>query len=171
MIHEGTNGIQSLDLLGRKLPSQGGRGLKLLLAEVQAAVDKALRVPVGEGTTQLHSHAEQLAEAAKRLAHTSQTLLHAGSTPGQGPAVMMANSHEYLNMAGHVVIAWRWLEMETAATEKMTEAGDELTDDFLRGQQVTARYFFRHELPKIYGQAALLESLDDTTLLMKDEYF
>ena len=101
-----------------------------------------------------------------------QALLQTGKT---SPALMLANSHEYLNFTGHIVIAWQWLEMATAAGKKMLhphqEGEGDFSDNFLRGKRMTAQYFFRHELPKTVGQAALLVSLDDTNLAMKDEYF
>lgn len=108
----------------------------------------------------------------------TQVLLKAGQT---SPALMMANSHEYLNFTGHIVIAWQWLEMATAAAEKthilrkghVTSEGHEedFSADFLQGKRMTARYFFRHELPKTVAQAALLVSMEDTNLVMKDAYF
>jgi hypothetical protein len=88
---------------------------------------------------------------------------------------MLANSHEYLNFTGHIVIAWQWLEMATAAALKRHDRKQgnevEFSNDFYRGKEMTARYFFRHELPKTVAQAELLVSLEDTNVTMEDAYF
>jgi hypothetical protein len=171
MIHEGTNGIQSLDLLGRKVHAKQGRGLMLVLEAMQETISNARNVakdaPGGDG---LHSNADALENAANRLLKTTQTLLKTGKS---NPGMMLANSHEYLNMAGHIVIAWRWLAMETVATQKrhLDSGCSELSDNFYIGKQMASRYFFKHELPKTVAQAELLTSMDDTNLVMKDEYF
>jgi hypothetical protein len=136
-------------------------------ASITAARSVSSSAPGGE---ELHAHASALEEAAARLLRTTEVLLLAGRS---SPALMMANSHEYLNMAGHMVIAWRWLEMNTIATQKRLQPAvdTEFSEDFYIGKQMTARFFFRHELPKTVAQAELLMSLDDTHLVMQDEYF
>ncbi len=75
----------------------------------------------------------------------------------------LANSAIYLEAFGHVVIAWIWLEQFLAA--------DGQTGDFYDGKRQAARYFFRYELPKTAPQLDLLESLDRTTLEMRDGWF
>ena len=70
--------------------------------------------------------------------------------------VTLANSAVYLDMLGHIVIAWIWLEQVLAT-------GDH-TGDFYDGKRAAATYFFRYELPRTAVQAKLLESLDRTTL-------
>jgi hypothetical protein len=75
----------------------------------------------------------------------------------------LANSVVYLEAFGHIVVAWIWLEQAMAA-----HGG---TDDFHDGKRQTARYFFRYELPKTASQLDLLESLDRTTLEMRDSWF
>jgi alkylation response protein AidB-like acyl-CoA dehydrogenase len=152
-IHEGTHGIQGLDLLGRKVVMDGGAGLTLLLATITATVRRA-RAAGGEPA----EHAEALAGAVTRVGEVTATLWGAGD-----PAVTLANSSTYLEAVGHVVLAWIWLEQLLAA-----EGG---AGDFYDGKRAAARYFFRHELPRTGPQFALLESLDRTTLDVRDEWF
>jgi hypothetical protein len=79
------------------------------------------------------------------------------------PQRTLANATVYLEAFGHVVLAWIWLEQAMAAH------GHE--GDFYDGKRQACRYFFRWELPRTAAQFALLESLDDTTLAMRDAWF
>lgn len=161
MIHEGTNGIQALDLLGRKAGMAGGEGLTLLLDEMRASAAEAADV---DG---LSEFAEALSIAADRLETTTATLLAATRAD---PERSLANAHVYLEMVGATVIAWTWLRQALIAARRRTDAQ---ADDaaFYAGKIQTCRYFFRFELPKTEAQARLLSGLDDTTLTMKDAWF
>ena len=161
MIHEGTNGIQALDLLGRKAGMAGGEGLTLLLDDMRASAAEAADV---DG---LAEFAEALSAAADRLRATTATLLSAG---GDDPERSLANAHVYLEMVGTTVIAWTWLRQALVAARRQGDAGP---DDaaFYAGKIQACRYFFRFELPKTEAQARLLSGLDDTTLAMKDAWF
>jgi hypothetical protein len=75
----------------------------------------------------------------------------------------LANSAVYLDAFGHIVISWIWLEQMLTAEGR--------TGDFYDGKRQAARYFFRYELPKVAPQLDLLESLDRTTLDMRDSWF
>lgn len=143
-IHEGTHGIQGLDLLGRKVTMGDGAGLALLLETIGATVARARAA----GRTE---DADALAAAAERTAAVTRTLWAAGD-----PAVTLANSSIYLEAVGHVVVAWMWLEQLLVAGER--------GGDFYTGKRAAARYFFRYELPRTGPQFDLLESLDRTTL-------
>jgi len=143
-IHEGTHGIQGLDLLGRKVVLHDGAGLTLLLDTITATVERAR-------TAGLTEQPDALAAAVARVAEVTRTLWSAGD-----PAVTLANSSVYLEAVGHVVLAWIWLEQLVAAGDR--EGG------IYAGKRAAAQYFFRHELPRTGPQFALLESLDRTTL-------
>ena len=145
-IHEGTHGIQALDLLGRKVVMQGGAGLRLLLETMTATADRATAAG-GE----LAELAGQLRAVLERLPHTTATLFSTGDLE-----VALANATVYLEAVGHVVLAWTWLEQLLAA--------DGRTGDFYEGKRAAGRYFFRWELPRTGPQLALLESLDTTSL-------
>jgi alkylation response protein AidB-like acyl-CoA dehydrogenase len=152
-IHEGTHGIQSLDLLGRKVPQRGGASMAALgdaIAETITAADSA-----GGEPRQL---AAQLDSAWQRLISVTTTMFGSGDVEAA-----MANSVVYLEAFGHIVVSWIWLEQVLAAHGH--------TGDFYDGKRQAARYFFRYELPKTAPQLDLLESLDRTTLEMRDGWF
>ncbi|MCG2665011.1 acyl-CoA dehydrogenase, partial [Brevundimonas sp.] len=151
-IHEGTHGIQGLDLLGRKAIMDGGSGLKLLGETVMATVARA------SGDGELAPYSEALAEAMGRIGAATATVWQDGD-----PERALANASTYLEAVGHAVLAWIWLEQALAAAGK--------TGDFYDGKRQAARYFFRWELPKIGPMLDLLVSKDDTTLAMQDRWF
>lgn len=152
-IHEGTHGIQSLDLLGRKVTQHGGASLATLGDAVQATLAQA---------TALGGEAAGLAAA---LGASWDRLLEvtAGMFTSGDIEAALANSVVYLEAFGHVVVAWMWLEQFIAA--------DGHDGDFYDGKRQAARFFFRYELPRAAPQFDLLESMDHTTLDMRDNWF
>ncbi|MDN7179495.1 acyl-CoA dehydrogenase [Caballeronia sp. SEWSISQ10-4 2] len=160
-IHEGTHGIQALDLLGRKVVVQDGAALTALAERVQACIDRARTA----GDIELAGYARALGDAVQQLGQVTRALWAAGD-----PRVTLANASVYLEAFGHVVVAWIWLEQAVCAARAFANAqGDDAA--FYRGKLEAARYFFRWELPKTGSQFALLASLDTTTLDMKDDWF
>ncbi len=152
-IHEGTHGIQGLDLLGRKVLMQDGAALKLFMARVQDTVDRGL-AQGGE----VAEWAGQLSSAINDIAVLTAELWGSGQFD-----VVLANASAYLEAFGHIVLAWIWLEQAEAA------AGN--PGDFYQGKLQAARYFFATELPKTGPQIALLRSLDRTSLDMQANWF
>ena len=156
-IHEGTAGIQGLDLLGRKVMMQNGAAFKLLLAKMQASIASARSV----GDPELDEYAGCLAKAIDAATRTTMTL---GATTAQGKTdLFLANAHLYLEMLGHIVIAWIWLQQAELATRALPSASA-VDRDFYDGKRWACRYFIRHELPKALRQAELLATLDDPSL-------
>jgi alkylation response protein AidB-like acyl-CoA dehydrogenase len=147
-IHEGTHGIQSLDLLGRKVTQNGGASMAALSERIAVTVAAAGDDPL----------AAQLKASWQRLVAVTATMLGSGDI-----ASAMANSAIYLEAFGHIVIAWIWLEQYLA--------GEGRDDDFYEGKRQAARFFFRYELPRTAAQLDLLESLDRTTLEMQNSWF
>lgn len=152
-IHEGTHGIQGLDLLGRKVTMHDGAGLKLLGSRIEETVKRAQAT--GEDA---RSHAADLMDVWTRIVDVTSTLWEPND-----PALALANSTVYLEAFGHTVIAWMWLEQILAA--------DGRTGDFYSGKRQAAGYFFTYELPKVGPQIDLLTSLDRTTLDMNPAWF
>ncbi|WP_344686945.1 acyl-CoA dehydrogenase [Blastococcus jejuensis] len=143
-IHEGTNGIQALDLLGRKVVMQGGAGLALLGETIAATTARA-------AGTEWAAFAADLDAAVARMGSVTGTLWGAGD-----PEVTLANAHVYLEAAGHLVVAWLWLAQALATGTAES--------DFHHGKRQAARYFWRWELPRVHHRFDLLESLDRTVL-------
>jgi hypothetical protein len=150
-IHEGTQGIQSLDLLGRKVVMQGGAGLALLGETIGATTARA-------AGTEWAGFAADVDDALARLGAVTATLWGAGD-----PAVTLANSHVYLEAAGHLVVAWLWLEQALATGTSAS--------DFHDGKRQAARFFWKWELPGVHQRLDLLESLDRTVLDARSAWF
>ncbi|MEP7157724.1 MAG: acyl-CoA dehydrogenase [Betaproteobacteria bacterium] len=154
-IHEGTHGIQGLDLLARKVVMQDGAALKLLVSTIEATLHRADED--GDLT-------ELVGEVFSLLDHLVETTrdLHAAGDVNK----TLANATVYLEAFGHVVMAWIWIEQALAAT-----AAPNRHDDFYRGKMQACHYFIRWELPKVRPMLNLLDAIDTTTLDMKDSWF
>ena len=155
MIHEGTHGIQALDLLGRKVVMQGGAGLRLLAATVQRSVDLALQQPA------LADHAAALATAWQSLDAATQSAWSTGN-----PEEALANATPYLQGFGHVVLAWIWLDVAGAALAAQGQA-----PGFALGKLQACRYFFHYELPRIDAWLNVVAQRDATCREMQDSWF
>lgn len=151
-IHEGTHGIQGLDLLGRKVVMEKGGAFKLFAERVAATVGRARAHPA------LVDYAKGLEGRFGRLAEVTAKLWSTGD-----PQLTLANASVYLEAFGHIAIAWIWLEQALAAEDR--------SGDFYEGKRSAARFFFLWELPRVDAQLDLLASLDRTTLDMRDECF
>ena len=161
-IHEGTHGIQSLDLLGRKLMQNKGAGLRQLLGLIQTSCARAAEY---DSLTALRQPLEQ---HIARLTSVTQALL--GDLAAGKVNQALANSALYLKVFGHTVIGWRWLEQALRAERGLAE-GTSADADFYRGKLQAARYFLTWEIPGCEHELAILEARDDTCLAMQDAWF
>ncbi len=152
-IHEGTHGIQGLDLLGRKVVQDDGAALRLLLSRIKATAGEAERAG-GD----LAVDGAALRAAAERLAEVTRRVWSAGD-----PVRSLADSSLYLEAAGHVVVAWVWLQQALAAGGS--------PGDFYDGKRAAARWFLRRELPRTTAWFDVLERLDATHLDLADPAF
>ncbi|MBL8325257.1 MAG: acyl-CoA dehydrogenase [Rubrivivax sp.] len=156
MIHEGTHGIQALDLLGRKVVMDGGAGLKLLAARISATAERA---------GQVHGLAEPanaLAGALRRLGTATQSAWATGN-----PEEALANATPYLQAFGHVVLAWIWLDLALAADLSASPGRAALKP----GKLAAMRYFFAYEVPKIDAWLGVVARREPLTREMRDEWF
>ncbi|MEE4883283.1 acyl-CoA dehydrogenase [Pseudomonas alliivorans] len=161
-IHEGTHGIQSLDLLGRKLAQNGGAGLKQL---VRLMADTAQRASAHSQLDHLRQPLEQLVTALQGVTVGLLTDLAQGNVN-----VALANSALYLKAFGHTVIGWRWLEQAIRAEEGLSK-GNAADVDFYKGKLQAARYFLTWEVPACHHELAILQARDDVCLSMQNEWF
>ena len=156
MIHEGTHGIQAMDLLGRKVLMEGGRGLVLLAVRVNATIERAEKVP------ELASHAQALARALQQVESATQAAWSSGM-----PADALANAVPYMQAFGHTVLAWIWLDVALAALALDATKSIAAT----AGRLGATRYFYHYELPKIGAWLNVVESRDQTCAGMPEEAF
>lgn len=159
-IHEGTNGIQSLDLLGRKIGLNGGKTLAHLLQLMRLTANEA------QQREQAREIGSALLEGIDRL---QEVCVFFATQKDTSPALLMANSAVFLDMMSRVVISWIWTWQANIAARALQNSNSESA--FYQGKLQAARYFIRWELPRTRQQAALLTSLDDTCLAMQDEWF
>ncbi len=165
MIHEGSHGIQALDLLGRKVVMNGGAGLKAVAARMQRTIDAALPVPAGP-LPELHGYASALASALSRVGAATQAAW-ATSVPEEA----LANAVPYLQAFGHTVLALTWLDVALAAQRLLAEQRGPEAEALARGKLAACRYFFHYELPRIDAWLAVVASRDDTCRTMRDDWF
>jgi len=158
MIHEGTHGIQALDLLGRKVVMQGGAGLKLLATRVGDTIQRAGQV---EG---LAEYANGLAAALQQLGAATKSAWATGV-----PEEALANATPYLQAFGHVALAWIWLELGLAA--KQAAPADEQEAARNAGLLAAMRYFHAYELPKIGAWLAVVSQREAVCREMQDAWF
>ena len=156
MIHEGTHGIQATDLLGRKVLLEGGKGLQLLVARIQATQARACAVP------ELADHAQALGQALQLL----QTSTEAAWATGK-PLDALANAVPYMQGFGHTVLAWIWLDVALAALR----TDDKKARPSTVGKLGAARYFFHYELPKIGAWLQVVSSRDLTCAELPEQAF
>ena len=161
MIHEGSHGIQGLDLLGRKVVMDGGKGLKLLASRVNQTIEQALQ------DAELAEHANALAQALQQLGAATKAAWATGQ-PGEA----LANATPYLQAFGHTVLAWIWLDVALCARARLGQgANDAPHADADRGRVAAMRYFFRYELPRIGAWLGVVERRDMTCAEMRDGWF
>jgi len=156
-IHEGTFGIQAIDLLGRKVRMQGGRALTLLLGRMTGSIGQARNAGLDEEAAALERAIASL-EAAT------------GAVLGAEDANLgLANATLYLDAFGHVVVAWFWLQQAVVAKGMLATAPSDRT--FYEGKLAACRYFFRYELPHVHARFELVGALDSTCLDLNVEHF
>jgi butyryl-CoA dehydrogenase len=153
MIHEGTHGIQAMDLLGRKVLMENGRGLQLLGARIAETVQRAQQVP------ELAAHAQALAQALQAVGAATQAAWASGD-----PADALANAVPYMQAFGHTVLAWIWLDVGLIAHRSAD--GPART-----GRLAAMRYFFHYELPKIGAWLQVVSHRDRTCADLPEEAF
>ncbi|MEN9453295.1 MAG: hypothetical protein RLZZ369_2354, partial [Pseudomonadota bacterium] len=160
MIHEGTHGIQGLDLLGRKVVMNGGQALAVLGARITQTIEKAAQV---EG---LAAHAQALGKALNKIAQSTQAAWSTGK-----PDEALANATPYLQAFGHTVLAWIWLELAVAAQE-VKVGGKRASDEaFLQGKLAACDYFFNFELPRIDAWLGVVSRRDMTCAQAQADWF
>lgn len=152
-IHEGTHGIQGLDLLGRKVLANNGESLRILASRITETADRARRTGgiAAEHADTLDSYAGELFELTSHLWSSGD------------PEVVLANASAYLEAFGDIVLAWLWLEQELTAGEQQGE--------FYDGKRAAAHFYFSAILPRARTQMAGLRNLDRTFLDFDDKWF
>jgi len=161
-IHEGTTGIQGMDLLGRKMVMKNGRAGLLFIEELDRTIQAA------QPFSGL-AHPVQALTDAKKLLETVAGVLFKIAGEGKIDA-FLADATLFLEFFGLIVISWQWLLQGIAAEKALAGNPSRKEEQFYRGKLFAMHYFFRYELPKIQGLAARLMDGDHLTLDMDPAY-
>ncbi len=153
MIHEGTHGIQAMDLLGRKVVMEGGRGLQLLAGRINRTIERAIHVP------ELAAYANALGQALQDVGAATKAAWATGD-----PQEALANAVPYMQAFGHTVLAWIWLDVALAAVALPASPARQ-------GRLAAMRYFFHYELPRIGAWLKVVWERDQTCAGLPAEAF
>lgn len=159
MIYEGANGIQALDLVGRKLPANGGRAIMTWFAEIDAfTAEHGAEGPI-------KPFIEGLTDAKKKLQEATMWLMQNGMA---NPDNAGAASTDYLNIFGLTALAYVWAQMALSA-QKAIDAGS--TDPFYANKLATGRYFVERILPDAGAHLAKLKTGAEVLMALPAEAF
>ena len=159
MIYEGTNGIQALDLVGRKLPAQGGRAIMSWFSDIDAFVaENGAEGPI-------KPFVDGLADAKKKLQEATMWLMQNGMA---NPDNAGAASTDYLNIFGVTALAYMWAQMAKSA-QAQVDAGS--TDPYYANKLMTGRYFVERILPDAGAHLKKLKTGADVLMQMPAEAF
>ena len=168
-IHEGTNGIQAIDLLGRKTVIEEGRGLDLLHREIVETI-AAARAQSEEADGRLAAEALMLEAMTSRHRQVTEKLTKARADLGD--RAVLANATAYMEFTGRVVEAWIWLRQAVVAGSLLGDEGlSGARRQLMEGKIHACRWYFATELPKAGPAADLLDRLDPTAFAMEDAWF
>jgi alkylation response protein AidB-like acyl-CoA dehydrogenase len=163
-IYEGTNHIQAMDLVGRKLGQAGGANLQAFVTDVQSfAANHAEDPKLGAACRRLGTAIEAVMGAAMRLMMWFQS--------GQAPLVPLA-ANRFLEMMAETAVAWLLLEGAAIAQVRLSAMTEGSIDDaFYRGKLQAALYYARNVLPGVLDKSRLLEEEDRSPLEIPDDGF
>jgi alkylation response protein AidB-like acyl-CoA dehydrogenase len=158
MMYEGANGIQALDLVGRKLPKDAGRALQAFLAEVSGFIKEQ------SADATMKPYTEPLGKAVGHLqAATMWFMANAMAKPDNAGA----GSTDYMHMFGLVALGYMWAKMAAAAQQKL-KAG---ADPRMSAKLITGRFFMERVLPETAAQLARIQAGAASTMELPDEMF
>ena len=159
-IYEGTTGIQSQDLLGRKITMNNGEGLKLLLNEILITVARA------NNHSELKPYANSISEKIK-LSEKVLISLMPHALKGDFEKYL-ADASVFMEFFSLVIVAWNWLEVATNSQEALNKGDKKYSDIFYKSKIETMKYFFDYELTKTISHSEILMNPSSVTI-KKDE--
>ncbi|MEI2780047.1 MAG: acyl-CoA dehydrogenase C-terminal domain-containing protein [Candidatus Competibacter sp.] len=162
-IYEGANGIQALDLIGRKLPANKGRAIQLFFAVVGGFCEKY------EDNAALSPFVKPLTEALERLVEATQWLMqHAISNPDNGGAVSM----DYLYMMALVTLGYQWAQVARICENQLSNPDDDSFDRrFYQNKLVCAEFFMEKVLPETVAHLAKIQAGADSLMTLPADAF
>jgi alkylation response protein AidB-like acyl-CoA dehydrogenase len=162
-IYEGTNGIQAMDLLGRKVVMKGGEAFRAVLAEISNTLDEAARLD------ELKDMVDKMRAALSAVAETTTHL--GGIAMGGDIEAYMSAATPYLRMFSELVISWLFVWQSVVAQRALAAAPNEADRGYYTGKLATARFYLNNELPHLSATAQILTSGERTALDFDEAWF
>ncbi len=162
-IYEGTDGIQAMDLLGRKLGMEGGKVFTSFLGEIKKTIDAAMK------NESLAPMAQTLSKQVDALGLTAMTI--GGAAMSEKYATAFANSHPFLEVTGDVTLGWMHLWRALKATQSLEKNPKKKNQVFYNGIITTARFYIETILPVTFGRMKAIQNLSDAALAVEDAAF
>jgi hypothetical protein len=159
-IYEGTNGVQAMDLVGRKLAMNGGRGVRAFFEEVQKFIDD------NKGDEKMTPFTKPLAKALGQMQQATMWLMQNAMT---APDNAGAGAHNYLTLTALVTFGWIWGQMAKVAEERLD--GGAPDTDFYNNKLITARFFMSHVLPDAGACLAKVEAGAENIMALDAQAF
>jgi alkylation response protein AidB-like acyl-CoA dehydrogenase len=160
MIYEGANGIQALDLVGRKLATDGGKHVMAFFDMVKA------EVKAHDGDDRMKGFAEPLKAASKQLQQAGMFFMQNGM---KNPNAALAGSYDFMHMMGHVCLGLMWTRMAKAAYEALDAGASDR--DFYQAKIATGRFYMARQLPACTMHLARIETGAETVMALAAEAF
>jgi hypothetical protein len=160
-IYEGANGIQALDLVGRKLPKDGGRAMRAFMEEINAFTGKH------RDNDAMTPYTKPLRGGVKALEASTMWLMQNGM---KNPDNAGAASMDYMHLMGLVALGYMWAMMAEKSLETLKEGADGKAA-FHEGKLATARYYFERIMPEAQAHLARIESGSESLMALEAEAF
>ncbi|WP_297792243.1 acyl-CoA dehydrogenase [uncultured Eudoraea sp.] len=162
-IYEGTTGIQSLDLLGRKISMDNGKALKLLSEEIMKSIHEAIEYNA------LAPYGSKLGEALKLTQEVLQFLMDFAKKGDYER--FLSDATVFMEFFGNIIIGWLWLDMATKAHKKLNSGNAQNSQEFLNSKIHAMKFYFKYEIPKTKALAEVLTDKEVLTMADENELF
>ena len=162
-IYEGTTGIQSLDLLGRKITQKNGKALELLATEIQQSIADA------NCHKELQPFADVLLENLG-LVKKVMAVLMPYAVKGNFER-FLADASVFMDFFGTIVIGWQWLKIATKASTMLENRNENQPEEFYNSKIHTMKFFYTYELVKTKGLAITLMNIEELTITASKDLF
>jgi len=161
-IHEGTNGIQALDLTFRKLWQHNGQGLTVLKQEIEKDLAAISTTDTAQMAKKLVPYLAHLHDVIVHLSNVMQT---------EKAATLTGNAQAVMNVFSTIVVSWIWIRQASKAEQLLAQTSDTQKQDFYKGKIQAAKYFMAWELPTILRDIQLLKDNDDVCTSAQAQWF
>jgi butyryl-CoA dehydrogenase len=161
-IHEGTNGIQALDLSFRKLWQNKGQGLSVFKRELEKDLANVTTTETAAMVKKLTPYLNHLHDVVVHLSQIMQT---------EKAITLSGNAQAMMNIFSSIVVSWIWIRQASTAEKLLEKSSDVQKQDFYKGKIQAAKYYIAWELPTIIRDIQLLKDNDDVCTNVQASWF